>query len=166
MDLAAAGHSPPELAAISQAVRTMKPGFRNSDGCTEAKPKLNQRTAPLPKSVPNIGSSAKRCKGAQKAKNAQTAHHGRRHHRDAQHRDDRQDRRKTPAVAHSRTDPARCAWPRAPRPQAPAKARRQTAAKIAASDHLSIVRHQRGRTGSVTLYGHRAIDHLSHGDTA
>ena len=43
------------LAAINQAATTMKPGFKNSDGCTEAKPKENHRTAPLPKSVPNIG---------------------------------------------------------------------------------------------------------------
>ena len=37
----------------------MKPGFRNSDGWIEAKPKLNQRTAPLPKSVPKTGNKAK-----------------------------------------------------------------------------------------------------------
>ena len=44
--------------AVSQAMTMMKPGLRNSEGCTEAKPRLNQRTAPLPKSVPNTGSSA------------------------------------------------------------------------------------------------------------
>ena len=51
-------------AAISQAVRIIKPGLRNSDGCTDAKPKENQRTAPLPKSVPKIGSKASATKDA------------------------------------------------------------------------------------------------------
>ncbi len=43
---------------MNQAVTTTNPGLRNSDGCTEAKPSEYQRTAPLPKSVPNSGSSA------------------------------------------------------------------------------------------------------------
>ncbi len=45
-------------AAISQAENTRKAGFRNSDGCTEVKPREYQRTAPLPKSVPSTGSRA------------------------------------------------------------------------------------------------------------
>ena len=44
----------------------MNPGFRNSDGCTEAKPKENQRTAPLPKSVPKAGSNARAMKVSRK----------------------------------------------------------------------------------------------------
>ena len=45
-------------AAIIQADTTRKTGFRNSDGCTEAKPSEYQRVAPLPKSVPKKGSNA------------------------------------------------------------------------------------------------------------
>ena len=44
----------------------MKQGLRNSDGCTEAKPSENQRTAPLPKSVPKTGSKAKAIKDKRK----------------------------------------------------------------------------------------------------
>ena len=54
------------LAAISQAATTTKPGLRNSDGCTEAKPSEYQRTAPLPKSVPSTGSSASAANAARK----------------------------------------------------------------------------------------------------
>ena len=39
-----------------------KPGLRNSDGWNEAKPRLIQRTAPLPKSVPITGSATKAAK--------------------------------------------------------------------------------------------------------
>ena len=42
---------------MNQAQRAMKPGLRNSDGWTEAKPRLSQRVAPLPKSVPMKGSA-------------------------------------------------------------------------------------------------------------
>ena len=45
------------LAEISQALRITKNGLRNSEGWTEAKPIENQRTAPLPKSVPKTGSN-------------------------------------------------------------------------------------------------------------
>ena len=44
--------------AISQAVVIAKAGFRNSDGCRPMTPSEYQRTAPLPKSVPNQGSAA------------------------------------------------------------------------------------------------------------
>ena len=44
-------------AANSHAVMTMKPGLRNSDGCTDANPSEYQRVAPLPKSVPKTGSN-------------------------------------------------------------------------------------------------------------
>ena len=39
-------------AEINQAVTTKKQGFKNSDGCKEAKPKVYHRVAPFPKSVP------------------------------------------------------------------------------------------------------------------
>ena len=45
------------VAAMNQAAMTTKPGLRNSEGCTEAKPNEIQRTAPLPKSVPSTGNS-------------------------------------------------------------------------------------------------------------
>ena len=54
------------LAEISQALRITKNGLRNSEGWTEAKPIENQRTAPLPKSVPKIGSSARAAKAPTK----------------------------------------------------------------------------------------------------
>ena len=53
-------------AAISQAVTTTKPGLRNSEGCTEAKPNENHRTAPLPKSVPRKGRSMSAARPATK----------------------------------------------------------------------------------------------------
>ena len=43
-------------AEIIQAVTTKKHGFKNSEGCKEANPKVYQRVAPFPKSVPKIGS--------------------------------------------------------------------------------------------------------------
>ncbi len=42
---------------MHQAAAATKQGFRNSDGWTEAKPRLSQRVAPLPKSVPMKGSA-------------------------------------------------------------------------------------------------------------
>ncbi len=53
-------------AAIIQAEATTKPGFRNSEGCIEAKPRLYQRVAPLPKSVPRNGKSASATKATRK----------------------------------------------------------------------------------------------------
>ena len=44
-------------AEIIQAVTTKKQGFKNSDGCKEANPKVYQRVAPFPKSVPKTGSN-------------------------------------------------------------------------------------------------------------
>jgi hypothetical protein len=44
-------------AEIIQAVTTKKQGFKNSEGCKEANPKVYQRVAPFPKSVPKIGSN-------------------------------------------------------------------------------------------------------------
>ncbi len=44
--------------AISQAAMMAKAGLRNSDGCRPMTPSEYQRTAPLPKSVPNQGSAA------------------------------------------------------------------------------------------------------------
>ena len=49
-------------AAIIQAAATTKPGLRNSEGWMEAKPSEYHRVAPLPKSVPKIGSKASAAK--------------------------------------------------------------------------------------------------------
>ena len=43
-------------AEIIQAIKIKKQGFKNSEGCNEANPKVYQRVAPLPKSVPKKGS--------------------------------------------------------------------------------------------------------------
>ncbi len=53
---------------------TTKPGLRNSDGCTEAKPSEYQRTAPLPKSVPRTGRSASATKRDGEADHREAAH--------------------------------------------------------------------------------------------
>ena len=58
------------LAAIIQAATTTKPGLRNSEGWTEAKPSEYQRTAPLPKSVPKKGRSARPTKATRKPSTA------------------------------------------------------------------------------------------------
>ena len=42
-------------ADIIQAIKTIKHGFKNSEGCKDANPRAYHRVAPLPKSVPNIG---------------------------------------------------------------------------------------------------------------
>ena len=44
-------------ADIIQAIKTIKHGFKNSEGCKDANPKPYHRVAPLPKSVPNMGRS-------------------------------------------------------------------------------------------------------------
>ena len=43
---------------MNQPTSATKPGFRNSDGWIEVKPRLSQRVAPLPKSVPITGSAS------------------------------------------------------------------------------------------------------------
>ena len=58
-DIALPGGPPMSAeAAISQAAKIAKAGFRNSAGCTDTTFSEYQRTAPLPKSVPKTGSSA------------------------------------------------------------------------------------------------------------
>ena len=47
-----------DLQVIIQPTKTIKPGFRNSEGWMDPKPSEYQRTAPLPKSVPRNGSRA------------------------------------------------------------------------------------------------------------
>ena len=58
-------------AEINQAANTTKAGLINSEGCNETNPKEYQRVAPLPKSVPSIGSMTKANRAKQKATVAQ-----------------------------------------------------------------------------------------------
>ncbi len=72
-------------AAISQAVTMTKPGFRNSDGWTEAKPKLK----PPHRALAEIGADERqqhqRDHRHGKAQHAKPPHHRRRHHRNRDH---------------------------------------------------------------------------------
>ena len=51
-------------------MKPKKQGFKNSEGCNEANPKVYQRVAPFPKSVPKIGSNIRLIKEKTKPINA------------------------------------------------------------------------------------------------